>query len=88
MALWFRLSLVLIFVVPLTGCGASRSHPPSSNIVPVESLASVAGQWKETPWRDSGLWNNGDVRVTIGSAGSYVAWSDRGESLSRLMPVN
>ena len=82
MALWFRLSLVLIFVVPLTGCGASRSHPPSSNIVPVESLASVAGQWKETPWRMSGLWNNGDVRVTIGSAGSYVAWSDRGESLA------
>jgi hypothetical protein len=82
MALWLRVMFMLLFVVSSIGC-ASRNHPPSpANIVPVESLANIAGQWKETPWRMSGLWSNGDLRVSIASAGSYVAWSDRGQSLA------
>ena len=82
MALWLRIGCMLLFVVSLTGC-STRTHPPSaSNVVPVEHLASIAGQWKETPWRMSGLWSDADLRVNIASGGSYVAWSDRGRSLA------
>ena len=48
---WVRASLVVLLVVPFAGCGMSRTHPPpASDVVSVDSPASVAGVWKETPW--------------------------------------
>lgn len=76
---WIRISLVVLFVVPFAGCGVSRTHPPPiSDVVSVETPASVAGVWKGTAWRVSHLWSDGDLIVSIAPGGSYVAWSDRG----------
>lgn len=78
-----RTSLIVLFVVPLTGCGMSRTHPPSaSDVVPVETVASVAGVWKGTTWKVSHLWTDGDLMVNIEPGGSYVAWRDRGSALA------
>lgn len=76
---WIRTSLVVLLLVPVAGCGMSRTQPPpASDVVSVESPASVAGLWKETPWRMSRLWSGGDTQVSIAPGGTYVAWSDRG----------
>jgi hypothetical protein len=75
---WVRVSLLLLFVVSFAGCGMSRTHPPSaSDVIPIESLASVAGVWKGAACRVSKLWSDGDLMVNIAPGGSYVAWSDR-----------
>jgi len=74
-----RISLVLLFVVSYAGCGMSRTHPPAvSDVVSVESPASLVGVWKGTASRVSRLWTDGDVRVSIAPGGYYVAWSDGG----------
>ena len=90
---WVAVSLVLLFVVPLAACGMSRTHPPSgSDVVPVETVASVAGVWKGTTWKMSHLWTDGDLMINIEPGGSYVAWSDRGPALAadagRLVAIN
>lgn len=81
MSHWVRASLVVLLIVPFAGCGMSRTHsPPASDVVSVDSPASVAGVWKDTPWRVSRIWSGGDMRVSIAPAGSYVAWSNRGSA--------
>ena len=78
-----RASLILLFVVSFAGCGMSRSHPPSaSDVLSVETPASVAGVWKGTACRVSRLWSDGDLMVSIAPGGSYVAWSDPGPTLA------
>ena len=83
MSNWIRISVVVLLVVPFVGCIMSRTHAPSSSdAVPVETLASVAGVWKGTASSVSRLWTDGDVRVSIAPAGSYVAWSDRSPTVA------
>jgi len=78
---WGRISVVALLVLSFAGCVMSRTHAPSaSDVVAVERLADVAGVWKGTASSVSHLWSDGDVRVSIAPAGSYVAWKDQGQT--------